>query len=187
MACQSQTAVIIIQWRQLTAVLALPSEHTLRDYTHLGASFSWIPLTHKWKMKRTLTSFLNIRSKSTYLLMRNVLFMTRICLKSLDLSIYAMQTTSFWNLSVLRLENHSPMLPLTCLFSWFVVCSAALRFLIVKFQHLFLSGKLLFPIVLKCIKQLEAIGFKVIALTSDSASPTANFSKIYWGIGLVQD
>ena len=45
----------------------------------------------------------------------------------------------------------------------------------VKFQHLFLSGKLLVPIVWKYIKQLEAIGFKVIALTSDSASSTANF------------
>lgn len=39
----------------------------------------------------------------------------------------------------------------------------------------FLSGKLLVPIVWKCLKQLEAIGFKVIALTSDSASSTASF------------
>lgn len=43
-------------------------------------------------------------------------------------------------------------------------------------------GKMLFPIVWEAIRQLEAIGFKVISVTADGASPNRKFFKMN-GIG----
>ena len=168
-----------------SGVLVLPSERTLRDYTHWVESASGFSCD----LDRQLMKEANVKSIPD--------FQKFICLVFDDVRVkedlvydkHSSQIIGFVNLGkvnnqLLELERSQTgecKPPVATHMLVFMVRGlfSSLEFPYVQVPTSSLSGDVLFPIMWECIKHLEACDFKVIALTFDGASPNRKFFKMH--------
>ncbi len=168
-----------------SGVLVLPSERTLRDYTHWmesGAGFSD-------SVDRALLKEAKIDSVAD--------FQKHVCLVFDEVRIkedlvydkHSLQIIGFVNLGnvsneLLRLQRLESGQLEQCVAKHMLVFMvrnlfSKLEFPYAQFPCSSLSADLIFPLVWDCVKRLESYGFKVMALTADGASCNRNFFRMH--------
>ena len=168
-----------------SGVLVLPSERTLRDYTH------WVEAATGFSedVDRQLIEEAKIKSIPDFQKYICLVFDEVRIKEDLVYDKHSSQIIGFVNLGninnqLLELERSQTgesQPPVATHMLVFMVRGlfSNLEFPYVQVPTSSLAGDVLFPIVWECIKHLEACDFKVIALTSDGASPNRKFFKMH--------
>lgn len=177
-------------YNALRNTLVLPSDRTLRDYTHyIDSRAGFDDNVDKQLMKEANVD--NVPECLKYVCL--VLDEVRIK-EDLVYDKYSMQVIGFVNVGdindqLLRFEQVQATesqlpLPTPSVAKHMLVFMvrgifSGLEFPYVQFPSSSLSGDIIFPLVWECIKRLEACNLKVIAITADGASSNRKFFRMH--------
>lgn len=155
----------------------LPCERTLRDYTHVFKSKTGFQA----EVDNMLRSEVGNESWKNYI----VLLLDEMKVKeSLVYDKYSCQVIGFVELddinhqmSLLENQTTSSLPPIATHLLTFMVRGlfTSCKFPYAHFPTDCLSGDQIFPIVWEAVERLERMGFKVIGITADGASPNRKF------------
>ena len=177
-------------YQQVTKLgfLALPSERTLRDYTHWCPTTSGVQLHFIEQMKKALSEECIDGEKKQFCLL-----MDEMKIKSgLAFSKSSGKLVGFCDLGSVNSELNEMALFITgekykstpelashmLVFMARPVFKPSLSFAIAMYPTSCITGEKLFPVVWEVIETLEINFLPVIAVTSDGASPNRRFYKL---------
>lgn len=163
----------------------LPSERTLRDYTHLFQSKTGF----QTEVDAMLRKEVGNESWKNYV----VLLLDEIKVKeSLVYNKYSCEVVGFVELNdinnqISQLENQTantlPPIATHLLTLMVRGLLTSCKFPYAHFPTESLTGDQIFPIAWEAIERLERIGFRVIAITADGASPNRKFFHMHSAAG----
>lgn len=165
--------------------MKLPSERTLRDYTHLFHSKTGFQAEVDAMLRKEVEN----ESWKNYI----VLLLDEIKVKeSLVYDKYSCEVVGFVELndikhqmSQLEEQTANPLPPVATHLLTLMVRGlfTSCKFPYAHFPTESLTGDQLFPIAWEAIERLERIGFKVVAITADGASPNRKFFHMHSAAG----
>lgn len=176
-------------YNALRSTLVLPSERTLRDYTHYFESKPGFDSElDKQLMKEAQVDTIQDFQKYTCLVLDEVRVKEGLVYDKHSLQVIGFVNVGDINNELLRFERAQttdsqelPTPPIANHMLVFMVRGifSRLEFPYVQFPCASTSGDVIFPLVWECIKRLEACGLKVIATTADGASSNRKFFKMH--------
>ncbi len=168
--------------------MKLPSERTLRDYTHFFKSKSGFQVEVDQMLKKE-AQLDSIPDWKKYVVL---LFDEMKVKESLVYDKHTAQVIGFIELG--EVNNHLTQLEQACthqdtphpvathvLALMVRGIFSTLRFPFAHFPSGAISSDQLFPIMWEAVERLERLGFKVIAMTADGASPNRKFFRLHSG------
>ena len=166
--------------------LALPSERTLRDYTHYFTSKVGFQNEVNQQLMSEVDS-LSLPENRKYV---GIIIDEMKVKEGLVFDKYTGEVIGFTNLgdvnnNLLQLENEDehPSAAKYVLVLMVRGLLFSLQFPYAHFGTQEVTAELLFPIVWECIRRLEASGLKVIFVTADGASPNRKFFRMHRAVG----
>ena len=166
-------------------MLVLPSERTLRDYTHwINPDPGFTEAVDKQLMDEAQIQTLPDFQKFVCLLFDEVRIKEDLVYDKHSSRIIGFINVGNVNNQLLELERLEDGKGNQCIAKHLLVFMVRGLFLRLEFPYAqfpcsSLSGDIIFPLVWKCIERLESCGFKVIALTADGASCNRKFFKMH--------
>ena len=177
-------------YRLVSGYLSLPSERTLRDYTHWcsvsdGVQIPFIEHARKTlnesgisKLQLQFTLLMDemkikqglVFSKST----KEIIGFTNLSTVNHELSILTEETDSSTESSLASYQIAKQML----VFMIRPIFKPSLSFLVALYPSSNRSGEELYPVVMEVVEALELWALPVLAITSDGASPNRKFYKL---------
>ena len=170
-----------------TGVLKLPSERTLRDYTHIVKSKPGLQQdVDEQLVKEAKLEEIPDHQKYVALIFDEVKIKEDLVYNKhsgeligfVDISDVHEHLTALEQ-SCLETADSSPKLATHMLVFMIRGLFSSLEFPYAQFPVASASGEVIFPIVWHCIEHLEMIGFKVLAVVCDGASPNRKFFKMH--------
>ena len=166
--------------------LTLPSERTLRDYTHYFTSKGGFQNEVNQQLMSEIDS-LSLPENRKY---AGIIIDEMKVKEGLVFNKYTGEVIGFTNLgdvnnNLLQLENEGE-LPSVAKYVLVLMVRGLLFNLQYPYAHFGTQGvtaELLYPIVWECIQRLEASGLKVLFVTADGASPNRKFFRMHRAVG----
>ena len=161
--------------------IKLPSERTLRDYTHIFKSTTGFQEEVEDMLRKEIE---NVQWKNYVVLLIDEMKVK----ESLVYDKYSCQVVGFVELNSIThamsmLENHPPSHQSPVATHLLTIMVRGLftncKFPYAHFPTDSLTGEQIFPIVWQAIERLERKQFKVIAITADGASPNRKFFRMH--------
>jgi biotin operon repressor len=176
-------------YNALRSTLVLPSERTLRDYTHcFDSKPGFDHELDKQLMKEAQVDTIHDFQKYVCLVFDEVRVKEGLVYDKHSLQVIGFVNVGDINNQLLKFERaqtrdsqEAVPPPLAKHMLVFMVRGifSRLEFPYVQFPCASTSGDVIFPLVWECIKRLEACGLKVIATTADGASANRKFFKMH--------
>lgn len=169
-----------------TGVLKLPSERTLRDYTHIVKAKPGLqPDVDEQLINESKLGEIPEHQKYVALIFDEVKIKEDLVynkhsgeligfvdITDINQHLTAFEQSCLGEIPTHQLATHMLVFMVRGLFS-------SLEFPYAQFPVATASGEVLYPIVWHCVEHLEMIGFKVLALVCDGASPNRKFFKMH--------
>ena len=168
-----------------SGILILPSERTLRDYTHwMKSDAGFSDSVDKDLMKEAKIDTVWDFQKHACLVFDEVRIKEDLVYDKHSCQIIGFVNLGEVNNQLLELERSEKGKPEQCIAKHIVVFMvrnlfSKLEFPYVQFPCSALSADLIFPLVWDCVKRLESLGFYVMALTADGASCNRKFFRMH--------
>lgn len=168
-----------------SGVLVLPSERTLRDYTHwIEADSGFVDEVDDQLRTEVKIDTLKEYQKHICLLFDEVKIREDLVYDKHSFKIIGFVNLGRINNRLLELEKLMKDDPQPSVARNMLVFMVRGLFLKIEFPYAqfpcsSLSGDMIYPLVWECISRLEACGFKVLALTADGASCNRKFFKMH--------
>ena len=175
-------------YNALRSTLVLPSERTLRDYTHYFESKpGFDDEVDKQLMKEAQIDTIQDFQKYVCLVFDEVRVKEGLVYDKHSLQVIGFVNLGDINNQLLKFEREqtsdsqevTPPIAKHMLVFMVRGIFSKLEFPYVQFPCASTSGDVVFPLVWECIKRLEACGLKVIATTADGASANRKFFKMH--------
>ena len=163
--------------------IKLPSERTLRDYTHYFKSRAGFQLeVNQQLQKESKVSELPSNRQFCALLLDEMKLKEKLVYDKFDGEIIGFTDLGDVNNEILNLERQSSEHPPVAKHLLTLMVRGIffkLDFPYAHFASETVTGDLLFPIVWKAVEYIEAIGLKIICITADGASPNRKLFRMH--------
>jgi hypothetical protein len=168
-----------------SGILVLPSERTLRDYTHwMKSDPGFSDSVDRELVKEAKIDHVADFQKHVCLVFDEVRIKEDLVYDKHSLKIIGFVDLGNVSNQLLRLQRLETGRMEQCIAKHMLVFMmrnlfSKLEFPYAQFPCSSLSADLIFPLVWDCVKRLESYGFKVMALTADGASCNRKFFKMH--------